>query len=97
MPINTKTSIESSRRYFLLTAEMLISEEVTKVLIAENAGDAEDKVEDDLTFQNFSDWDYQGEDIKSAGELANIRELTKQEYDDYIAAHSIKPTSQHSS
>ena len=97
MPTNTKTNISSRRRYFLLTAEMLISEEVTKVLIAKNAGDAEDKVEEDLTFQNFSDWDYQGGDIKSAGELANIRELTKQEYDDYIATHSIKPTSQHSS
>lgn len=82
-----KSSNKQQKRYFLVTAGMLISEEVTTALIAKNAQDARDKVEDDFITQNFSEWDVLGQDIESAAELIRIRELTQQEYDDYIASH----------
>ena len=82
-----KSSTKKHKRYFLLTAGMLVSEEVTTAIIAKNAQDAKDKVEDDFTNQDFSEWHEQGVDIKSAAELIGISELTKQEYDDYIASH----------
>ena len=74
---------QSNNRYFLLTAEMLISEELTKVLIATSANHAEEMVEDDFTYQNFSDWDSRGQDHKSAMELRKIREISLQEYLEY--------------
>jgi hypothetical protein len=74
-------------RYFLLTAGMLISEEVSRALIAKNAEDAREKTIDDFITQNFLNWNVVGQDIKSGTELTNIRELTKQEYDDYMASH----------
>ncbi len=73
----------SVKRYFLLTASMLISEEMSKVVIAKNPEKAEELVEDDLTFQVFSTWNSVGQDIKSAFELDHVRELTHQEFKDY--------------
>jgi hypothetical protein len=73
----------SVKRYFLLTASMLISEEMSKVVIAKNPEKAEELVEDDLTFQDFSTWNSVGQDIKSAFELDHVRELTHQEFKDY--------------
>jgi hypothetical protein len=82
-----KSSTKKQKRYFLLTAGMQITEEVTKAVIAKNAQDAEDKVEDEITIQDFSEWHEQGVDFRSAAELIRVSELTKQEYDDYIASH----------
>ena len=82
-----KSLTKQQKRYFLVTAKMLISEEVTTALIAKNAQDARDKVENDLITQNFSEWDVLGQDIQSAAELIRIRELTQQEYDNYIVSH----------
>ena len=42
-----KSLTKQQKRYFLVTAGMLISEEVTTTLIAKNAQDARNKVEDD--------------------------------------------------
>ena len=82
-----KSLTKQQKRYFLVTAKMLITEEVTTALIAKNAQDARDKVENDLITQNFSEWDVLGQDIQSAAELIRIRELTQQEYDNYIVSH----------
>ncbi len=86
----------SKNRYFLLTAEMLISEELTKVVIAKDAEDAKDIVSEDFINQNFSDWVVEGHDIKSAMELTKVREITKQAYGGRLSG-ATKPTSQHSS
>ncbi len=83
MPINSKTNISPRRRYFLLTAEMLISEELTKVVIARNADEAEELVNEEVSLQDFSGWDPRGQDIKSAMELTEVTEISLQEYLDY--------------
>lgn len=85
---------QTKNRYFLLTAEMLISEELTKVVIAKDAEDAQDIVRNDFINQNFSDWVVQGHDIKSAMELTKFRELTEQEYGKHLP-RAAKLTSQH--
>ena len=77
---------QTKNRYFLLTAEMLISEELTKVVIAKDAEDAKDIVRNDLINQNFSDWVVQGHDIKSAMELTRVCEISKQEYGGHVSS-----------
>jgi hypothetical protein len=83
MPKNTKTNKSLQHRYFLLTAEMLFSEELTKVVIARNANEAEELVDEEVTLQEFSTWDPRGQDIKSALELNKVTEINLQEYLDY--------------
>lgn len=83
MPKNTKTNKSLQHRYFLLTAEMLFSEELTKVVIARNANEAEELVDEEVTLQEFSTWDSRGQDIKSALELNKVTEINLQEYLDY--------------
>jgi hypothetical protein len=83
MPINSKTNISPRRRYFLLTAEMLFSEGLTKIVIARNAHEAKELVEEEITFQEFSGWESSGQDIKSAMELTKVTEISQQEYLDY--------------
>ena len=83
MPINSKTNISPRRRYFLLTAEMLFSEELTKIVIARNAHEAEELVEEEITLQEFSGWESRGQDIQSAMELTEVTEISLQEYLDY--------------
>lgn len=77
------TNYTQGQRYFLLTAEMLISEELTKVVIASDAEEAEELVDEDIIFQAFSDWNPRGQDHKSAMELRKVREISAQEYLEY--------------
>ena len=72
-----------TKRYFLLTASMQVSEEMSKVVIAKNAAKAEEFVEDELTFQDFSSWNSVGQEIESAMELGRVEEITQLEYEDY--------------
>lgn len=83
MPKNTKTNKSLQHRYFLLTAEMLFSEELTKIVIARNAHEAEELVEEEITLQEFSGWESRGQDIQSAMELTEVTEISLQEYLDY--------------
>jgi hypothetical protein len=80
---NHKSKTLNSPRYFLVAVDMLISEGITKVLIAKSAGDARRRVEPDIISHNFSEWRNAGQEIKSAPDITYITELTYQQFIDY--------------
>jgi hypothetical protein len=80
---NQKSNITNPTRYFLVAVDMLISEGVSKVVIARSAKDARRKVDRDIISQNFSGWRNEGQEIKSAASVTYINELTYQQFIDY--------------
>ena len=80
---NQKSNTTKPTRYFLVAVDMLISEGVSKVVIARGAKDARRKVDKDIISQNFSEWRNEGQDIKSAAEVTYINEITYQQFIDY--------------
>ena len=80
---NQKSNATKPTRYFLVAVDMLISEGITKVLIAKSAEDARRKVEPDITCHNFSEWRNVGQEIESSPAITYITELTYQQFIDH--------------
>uniref|UniRef100_UPI00404840B0 hypothetical protein n=1 Tax=Polynucleobacter sp. TaxID=2029855 RepID=UPI00404840B0 len=80
---NQKSNTTKPTRYFLVAVDMLISEGITKVLIAKSAEDARRKVESDITCHNFSEWRNVGQEIESSPAITYITELTYQQFIDH--------------
>ena len=80
---NQKSNTTKPTRYFLVAVDMLISEGVSKVVIARGAKDARRKVDKDIISQNFSEWRNEGQEIKSAAKVTYINEITYQQFIDY--------------
>jgi hypothetical protein len=83
MEMSKSQASSQSQRYFFVAVDMLISEGVSKVVIAKSAKDARRKVERDIISQDFSEWHAEGQEIKSAAEVTYIDEITYQQFIDY--------------